>query len=57
MRKALEQTTLQMEFMLKPIGRPELENTVESSKGRAIRKHSKGHATALQGLITSAQDN
>lgn len=49
MRKALEQTILQMEFMLKAIGKPEEENTVESLKGIVIRKHSKGHETALQG--------
>lgn len=47
MKKALEQTTLQIEFMLKAIGKPELENIAESLKGTVIRKHSKGHETAL----------
>lgn len=49
MKKALEQTTLRIEFMLKAIGKPELENIVESLKGTVIRKHSKGQETALQG--------
>ena len=49
MKKALEQTTLQIEFMLKAIGKPELENIVESLKGTVIRKHSKGQETAFQG--------
>lgn len=50
MKKALAQTTLQIEFMLKATGKPELENTVESLKGTVIRKHSKGHETALHGF-------
>lgn len=48
MRKALEKTTLPMKFMLQAIGRPDLENTVESIKGTVIRKHCKGHKTACQ---------